>query len=67
MRCIAYRASKNCIHAWTACKNRAEKGSLFCHSHLRAVCGVYLGLWVTGFPERMRARKPASSSAPTGT
>lgn len=67
MRCNAYRASRKCVHAWTACKNRAEKNSLFCKSHLRAICGVYLGLCVTGFPERMHVRRTAASSVQAGS
>lgn len=69
MRCIAYRASTNCIHAWNPCKSRAEKNSVFCRSHLKAICGVYLGLCVRGFPERMSSRnsceRPAASNAKT--
>jgi hypothetical protein len=67
MRCIAYRPSRNCVHAWTVCKNRAEKGAMFCKSHLRAICGVYLGLCVTGFPERMSTRKATPRSGPSGS
>ncbi len=69
MRCIAYRASRNCINAWNPCKGRAEKSSVFCRSHLKAICGVFLGLCVRGFPERMGARnsceRPAASNAKT--
>jgi len=67
MRCIAYRPSRKCAHAWTACKNRSEKDTVFCKSHLRAICGVYLGLCVAGFPERMSARKAAARSGPSGS
>ncbi len=63
MRCIAYRASKNCVHAWKRCSGRAEKGSAFCRSHLRAICGVYLGLCVSGFPERSHVAPPGRNAA----
>lgn len=60
-RCIAYRAAKNCVHAWKPCKGRAGQSG-FCRSHLRAICGIYLGLCVHGFPERMNGHNPASSA-----
>ena len=67
MRCLAYRASRKCSNAWTACKNRAEKNSTFCQSHIRMICGVYLGLCIHGFPERNKGRRSAESATPTGS
>jgi hypothetical protein len=67
MRCIAYRASGNCIHTWRPCRGRAEKHSMFCLSHIRAICGAYLGLWAHGFPERMNGRKSSASAGSAGS
>jgi len=64
MRCIAYRASRNCVHTWKPCKRRAVRNSMFCSSHLSAICGVYLGLCVKGFPQRMYTRKSAPNAGP---
>jgi hypothetical protein len=64
MRCLAYRASRNCNRAWSPCKARAEKNALFCRSHLNAICGAYLGLCVRGFPERVGGSKAAANPTP---
>lgn len=64
MRCIAYRASRNCIHSWRPCKGRAEKNSMFCLSHIRAIYGAYLGLWAHGGAGSENGRKHSSSAKP---
>jgi len=54
MKCIAYVRRKRDGNRWVACSRRATADSVFCRTHSDAACGVILGLWVRGFPERLR-------------
>ena len=64
-RCLVYRRSPTCVHAWTRCKGRAVQDSGFCWNHLNVISGIYLGLEVNGASGRERAAHPLTRARTT--